>query len=261
MNRNPEKPPRSSPGTKTKRRSLSKRLRFEVFKRDAFKCQYCGAAAPDVLLTIDHVKPVKGGGDDSLLNLITACAACNGGKAAVPLSDASAVMKQRKELASLAERREQLRMLVEWRDSLATLDDEKVAILEARINERLRPWNQRINETGRGTIRGWIRRFGFESSLHGIAQATDVSSAQALLGQMAQFSAAAAKVAREPELRDYWRIRALLRARCFGYGPEWRPIEQMRRAFRAGRSIGVIGQAASEAEDYEHFLSIIGSED
>jgi len=32
---------------KAKRKSLSKKVRFEVFKRDSFQCQYCGASAPD----------------------------------------------------------------------------------------------------------------------------------------------------------------------------------------------------------------------
>jgi len=38
---------------KSKRKPLSKKLRFEVFKRDSFACQYCGAKAPDVLLEVE----------------------------------------------------------------------------------------------------------------------------------------------------------------------------------------------------------------
>lgn len=34
----------------SKRKSISKKLRFEVFKRDGFTCQYCGRMAPDVVL-------------------------------------------------------------------------------------------------------------------------------------------------------------------------------------------------------------------
>src|SRR5690348_290732 len=60
-----------------KRTNLSKKLRFEVFKRDGFRCQYCGAAAPDVLLVVDHVNPVAKGGKNNILNLITACEPCN----------------------------------------------------------------------------------------------------------------------------------------------------------------------------------------
>lgn len=45
-----------------KREPLSKGIRFEVFKRDNFTCQYCGAKAPDVILEVDHINPVKLGG-------------------------------------------------------------------------------------------------------------------------------------------------------------------------------------------------------
>jgi len=70
------------------RRSTGKRLRFEVFKRDYFTCRYCGAQPPDVVLVVDHVLPIASGGSNTLDNLITACAACNQGKAARLLGDA-----------------------------------------------------------------------------------------------------------------------------------------------------------------------------
>lgn len=59
-----------------KRPSLSKKLRFEVFKLDGFQCQYCGASAPDVLLVVDYIHPVASGGKNGFLNLITACLPC-----------------------------------------------------------------------------------------------------------------------------------------------------------------------------------------
>ena len=40
------------------RQAISKKLRFEIFKRDSFTCQYCGSSAPEVLLHADHLKPV-----------------------------------------------------------------------------------------------------------------------------------------------------------------------------------------------------------
>lgn len=60
--------------------SVSKRLRFEVFRRDGFACRYCGATASDTTLTIDHVVPVALGGTDDPGNLATACKDCNAGK-------------------------------------------------------------------------------------------------------------------------------------------------------------------------------------
>ena len=40
--------------------AISKRLRFEVFKRDRFECQYCGQTPPAVILHCDHIIPVSG---------------------------------------------------------------------------------------------------------------------------------------------------------------------------------------------------------
>lgn len=60
--------------------SVSKSLRFEVFKRDSFTCQYCGQRPPEVVLEVDHIEPRAAGGSDDFLNLITSCWDCNRGK-------------------------------------------------------------------------------------------------------------------------------------------------------------------------------------
>ena len=77
----------------TERKSLSKKIRFEVFKRDSFSCQYCGNKAPDVLLEVDHIQPVAQGGTNDLLNLITSCFDCNRGKSDRGLSDNTVIEK------------------------------------------------------------------------------------------------------------------------------------------------------------------------
>ncbi|MGS2645910.1 HNH endonuclease [Streptosporangium sp. G12] len=64
--------------------AVSKRLRSEIFRRDNSTCHYCGAKAPNVEITIDHVIPVTLGGSDDPSNLVTACAPCNSGKTSVP---------------------------------------------------------------------------------------------------------------------------------------------------------------------------------
>lgn len=60
--------------------AVSKRLRYEILRRDNHTCRYCGASAPDVKLTVDHVTPVALGGTDGPENLVAACSACNAGK-------------------------------------------------------------------------------------------------------------------------------------------------------------------------------------
>lgn len=114
-----------------KRKAISKTVRFEVFKRDSFACQYCGSAAPNALLRIDHIHPVAKGGTDDITNLITACQDCNAGKSDKLLSDKSALEKQRRELELLQERREQLDMMRQWRDSCASVKDEEVKLVES----------------------------------------------------------------------------------------------------------------------------------
>jgi hypothetical protein len=64
--------------------TVSKRLRFEVFRRDGYACRYCGRKAPHVELTVDHVVPEALGGTDDPTNLVTACADCNSGKTSTP---------------------------------------------------------------------------------------------------------------------------------------------------------------------------------
>lgn len=64
--------------------AVSRRLRFEILRRDGHTCRYCGAKAPDVALTVDHVVPVTLGGSDDPSNLVTACDPCNSGKTSVP---------------------------------------------------------------------------------------------------------------------------------------------------------------------------------
>jgi len=60
--------------------SISKKIRFEVFKRDNFTCGYCGRKPPEVILEIDHINPKSKGGIEDINNFITACFDCNRGK-------------------------------------------------------------------------------------------------------------------------------------------------------------------------------------
>jgi len=52
-----------------------KLTRKEIFRRDAFTCQYCGSTSR--ALTIDHVQPRHLNGPHSWQNVVTACAYCN----------------------------------------------------------------------------------------------------------------------------------------------------------------------------------------
>ncbi len=51
--------------------------RFNVFLRDRFTCQYCGAAGATETLTFDHIIPKSRGGKTVWENVVTACEPCN----------------------------------------------------------------------------------------------------------------------------------------------------------------------------------------
>jgi hypothetical protein len=59
---------------------VSRRLRYEIFRRDDFRCRYCGTTAGGTELEVDHVIPEALGGGNLPENLVTACRPCNAGK-------------------------------------------------------------------------------------------------------------------------------------------------------------------------------------
>lgn len=63
--------------------AVSKRLRFEILRRDNHTCRYCGAHAPAAALRVDHVLPEALGGETVASNLVTACEPCNSGKSSI----------------------------------------------------------------------------------------------------------------------------------------------------------------------------------
>ena len=64
--------------------------RKNIFERDKYQCQYCGAKPPskraalkwmeDKALTFDHVVPRSRGGKTTWDNIVTCCSTCNGKK-------------------------------------------------------------------------------------------------------------------------------------------------------------------------------------
>ena len=153
-----------------RRKPLNKKMRFEVFKRDKFTCQYCGRMSPDVILEVDHIKPVADGGTNDLLNLITSCRDCNRGKGKRRLDDCSEVKKQQARIKELSEKNEQLMMLMEWRKELSNFKNNEV---DAICNAFSDATNNAVtvNENGRNTAKKLLEQF----SLNEILDAVDIA--------------------------------------------------------------------------------------
>ena len=147
------------------RKQIPKKIRFEVFKRDSFTCQYCGRKAPDVILECDHITPVAEGGTNDFLNLITACRDCNRGKGKILLTDAQTMEKQRDRLEELNERREQMQMLLEWKEELVNLENEQIDGVEYIMQKFTGDDDIQLTEYGRNHVLSYINRFGFEEVL------------------------------------------------------------------------------------------------
>lgn len=151
------------------RTPISKSKRFEVFKRDGFQCQYCGATPPSAILHVDHINPVKLGGGDEIDNLITACSACNLGKSA---SQLGAVPK------SLADRAQET---AEREAQIAGY----AAVMEARL-ERIENDAWRVAEALKpGAAKGYsadrlsgIKHFVEKLTVYSVLEAAEIAKAK-----------------------------------------------------------------------------------
>jgi hypothetical protein len=136
--------------------SISKRTRFEIFKRDVFTCQYCGQTPPAVVLEIDHIVAKADGGSNEPHNLIAACFDCNRGKGAVPLVERATSQDLKVKRALMRERIEQAEayelMLMERRAVEEAAIDEVVTIYE----DNFEGWT--LLDRTRPSIRNFLRR-------------------------------------------------------------------------------------------------------
>lgn len=151
------------------RKAITKKTRFEIFKRDRFTCQYCGRMAPDVVLEVDHIVPIAEGGGNENTNLITSCMECNRGKGKRKLSDDAVIKAQQTQLVELAEKREQYEMIAQWKAEL--LDIEYEAALRA-----VDYWNKisggNFTEINAPKIQELIKSFG----IHAVYDAMDIAN-------------------------------------------------------------------------------------
>ena len=139
------------------RKTITNTLRFEVFKRDKFTCQYCGSQAPTVILNVDHIHPVSKGGKNDMLNLITSCKECNSGKRDKVISDESMLNKQKKQMDEIQERHNQLELMAKWQREMLDIEIGFVDIAD-KLMDTLYGFN--LTQIGRSQILKSINRFG-----------------------------------------------------------------------------------------------------
>ena len=62
---------------RVERGKVSNKMRFEIYKRDGYRCCICGRSEYSDYLEIDHIKPIAKGGKSTYNNLQTLCRRCN----------------------------------------------------------------------------------------------------------------------------------------------------------------------------------------
>ena len=150
--------------------TISKKTRFEIFKRDRFRCVYCGAVPSEtVLLECDHIKPVAEGGTNEAENLVTSCGNCNRGKGATPLSSVPQSLAEK--AAEVAEREAQIRAYYKILEAKkARKDDELRSIADVFMK---RFGDEEIQRTRLASIRSFLQRLDYFEVLEAMEIAVD----------------------------------------------------------------------------------------
>lgn len=146
---------------KPKRKGMSKKLRFDVFKRDSFTCQYCGSHPPKVVLHVDHINPVANRGTNNIDNLITSCECCNQGKGARLLSDIPQSLKDK--AAYMADREEQIKGYNDvLMQKMSRINDESWDVAAALEGEE---FIENYSKAGLESIRRFLEKLPFAEVL------------------------------------------------------------------------------------------------
>lgn len=230
-----------------RRKSLGKKTRFEVFKRDSFTCQYCGGKAPDVVLHVDHIRPVADGGSNDIVNLATACVACNLGKGARGLGDHAVAQKQQAQLEELQSRREQLEMMVEWQKGLMNLERDTVDMVDDFWASLQPGGSYGLNDYGRGELKKWIQRHPVDEVMSAMREAaakikvqddgtTERESVCVAFHLVPKLLRVMTETKKEPFAREAYYVRGILRRRFAGDVVDWEAKALLLDALNGGSS-------------------------
>jgi hypothetical protein len=251
----------------TKRKSIPKMTRFEVFKRDSFTCQYCGRKSPDVLLVIDHVEPVSKGGTNDILNLITSCRDCNAGKSDRQLADTTVLDKQRQQLEDLQERKEQIEMMFQWQKGLLDLDDHVITQLSDFWSEQVSGFS--LNENGIKGLKRLRRKFEVDEIMTAIKIATEQyleyvegeptkESVEVAWKKVGGICTIRRREKENPNEQRLYYIRGILRNRL-SYVNEGMVLQLLHEALDANASLESLEQHAKSVQNWTRWRTEIES--
>jgi hypothetical protein len=150
------------------RKPIGNAKRFEVFKRDLFTCQYCGAKPPNVVLEVDHILPVSKGGSNSISNLSTSCFNCNRGKRDKLLTT---ITDSQNDI--MAESIEKQKQFLQYNKFLKKVDVELTS-LTWDVANIINGEGEDILKTKFSSIKNFIKRLGYSE----VKEAAEIASSK-----------------------------------------------------------------------------------
>src|SRR4030067_3248100 len=175
------------------------------------------------------------------------------------LSDDSVIKARKRQLDLLQERRDKIEMMVEWQYSLIDLDEEATQKAGEFWDELVMPYV--INKTGEKLLQQWIKRYGLAVVLESIRASPEQYLKTDENGKLTHESAGKAfdyipkvcagkkRFDSKPYLRELYYIRGIMKNR-FSYLNEWKAIEIMEAAHKAGVDIEEIKQVALDSKNW-----------
>lgn len=149
---------------------------------------------------------------------------------------------KRKQLEELSERREQLEMMVLWREGLEAITEDAASATVDQINKVIGGHGV-LNESGRRDVQQWLRKFSLMELMTAIDEAASKRVIESIDDATA-FISLIPKIAtmnRKPATRRLYYIRGIVR----------RPL--MREALEAGADLEWIEELAKSACNWTEF--------
>jgi len=202
-----------------------------------------------------------------LTNLITACMPCNLGKRDVALNEHAAVNKARAQMDELQERREQLELMMQWRESLRDLDQEAVERIAEYWQGHTPGWS--VNDNGKRSIKKWLQQFSVEE----ICKAMDAAATSYLEfnGEKVteeSWSLAFDKIVgicrvnraseTDPDIKQLYYIRGILRKRIPGYFDDAKSLQYLKNARSWDIPLEELSTMARSVNNWSGFTAAVG---
>jgi hypothetical protein len=185
------------------------------------------------------------------------------GKRDKTLDDKSALVKQRAQLEDLQERREQLEMMMTWRQGLRDLKEDA-------LNQVCSYWHDlapgfTVNENGKGKIKKWLRQFSPEEVVHAMDVAADQylrfgedhtvsdESWEEAFGKIPGICRVERESKEDPEIKDLYYIRGIARNNCEYYFDSPEALELLKIARSWEVPMSELRQIAQRATSWTKF--------